>query len=172
MKKHPYPEGYVKASEYLRLTLAFLSKHKIPPSPVNYQIAYEYVTGRDGALKTNLEKLLDEFGTPSDEKMWELYQRYVHQDKEALDMIRQELRSLIWNIQGEFHRTGGNLQEYTRTLNQFASILDKPVPIDRMSTEVQKVLNDTQEVEISQNRMGSKIGNLLSEMDIIRRELE
>ena len=172
MEKHPYPEDYAKASEHLRLALSLLSRHKIPPSPLNYQIGYECVAGRNQLLENEFEGLLEQSDTPTQEDLWELHRQFFMQNEKALQMIRQELREIIASIQGEFQRSGGTLQEYTRTLNHFADILDKPLPPETMSSEVQKVIDDTQEVEQSQNRVESQISSILSDMESMRQELE
>ena len=172
MENHPYPEDYTKASENLRLALSLLSKHRIPPSPVNYHIAYECITGRDEELKNNLDQLLEESGTPTAKSMLDLYRRFIHQDEEALDTIRQEIGTIISRIQRDFHTAGGNIHSYIHKLNQFSRILNKPLSAEQMSSEAQKVLTDTQEVENSQNQLESQIGDLLTEMDSMRRELE
>lgn len=172
MEEHPYPENYTKASEHLRLALSFLSSHKIPPSPLNYQIGYECVAGRNQKLESEFEELVEQSGTPSGEELWELHRRFFMQNEKALHMIRQELRQIIASIQGEFQRSGGSLQEYTRTLNSFVDTLDNPLPPEAMSCEVQKVIDDTQEVEQSQNLVNSQISSILSDMESMRQELE
>ena len=172
MEKHPYPEDYAKASEHLRLALSLLSSHKIPPSPLNYQIGYECASGKNQNLENELGELLEQSGTPTEEQLWKLHRRFFMQNEKALQIIRQELQEIIASIQGEFQRSGGNLQEYTKTLNHFVDILDKPLPPEAMSSEVQKVIGDTQEVKQSQNQVESQISSLLFDMETMRQELE
>ena len=57
LKYHETPE---QASEYLRLALAFLGMHGIAPNPVNFTLAYEYILGRDQALKQAMDEVLTE----------------------------------------------------------------------------------------------------------------
>lgn len=172
MDEHPYQEDYTKASEYLRLALGLLSRHKIPPSPVNYQIGYECISGRNEALQNDFETLLEQTGTPTEEKLWQLYQRFFLEDEKALVAIRQELQNIIANIQQDLRQSGGKLQRYTDTLNHFSSILEKPVSNERMSVEVQKVIDDTHYIEGNQNRMESQLTHLITDMESMRRELE
>lgn len=172
VKHHPYPENYAKASEHLRLALAFLSSHRIPPSPLNYQIGYECVSGGNQQLENEFGELLEQSDTPTEENLWELHRRFFVQDEKALQMIRRELREIIGSIQDEFQRSGGNLKAYTRTLNGFASILDKPLLPEAMSSEVQKVIDETQEVEQSQNLINAQVSSILSDMESMRQELE
>jgi len=139
-------QDFAQATEHLRLALSLLSRHKIPPSHLNYQIGYECVAGENQKLENEFEELLDQIDTPREEKLRELHQRFFVQNEEALVMIRHELQQIIVNIQGEFQQSGGSLQKYTKTLNHSPDILSKPLPPEAMSNEVQKVIDETQEV--------------------------
>lgn len=172
MEKHPYPENFAKASEYLRLALSLLSNQKIPPSPLNYQIGYECVSGRNQELEKRFGELLEQSDKPTEEQLWQLHRCFFIQNEDALLAIRQELRQIISSIQDEFQRTGGNLQEYIGTLDHFSNILNEPLPPERMSSEVRKVIDETQEVEQSQNQVSSQISSILADMEAMRQELE
>ncbi|MCG7988805.1 MAG: GGDEF domain-containing protein [Candidatus Thiodiazotropha lotti] len=173
MKTIPYIEDdFAKASEYLRLVIAFLSKQAVPPSPLNYRVGYDYVTGRNKKLETAINGLLESEGDVSTESLWEAYQQFFVQDDKALESIRQELRQLITSIQGEFRRSGGDLSSYVTRLSQFSTILNDAISPEAMSAEVQKVIDDTRTMEQSQQEMESQMSNVLSEVESLRKELE
>ncbi len=56
MTENPYHEAREQAGEYLRLTLALLANHGIPVSPFNYRMGYDYVSGKNDALKRVLDE--------------------------------------------------------------------------------------------------------------------
>lgn len=173
MKTIPYIEDdFAKASEYLRLVIAFLSKQAVPPSPLNFRVGYEYVTGSNKKLVAAINGLVDSERDVSTESLWEAYQQFFVQDDKALESIRQELRHLIANIQGEFRRSGGDLSSYVNRLSQFSTILNDPISPEAMSAEVQKVIDDTRTMEQSQQEMESQMSNVLSEVESLRKELE
>lgn len=86
-------------------------------------------------------------------------------------MMRQELRRIILNAQGEFERSGGNLSSYATTLSRFADILDPSMPSELMEVEVQKVISDTRAAEKSQRHLESHVHTLLSEVESLRKEI-
>ena len=173
MQANPYSnDDYHKASEYLRLTLKLVSKYKIPPSPLNFRIGYDYVAGKSEELNTTLDEIIDQTeGNPA-ENLWEIYRRFFVQENKALDKMRQELRRIIVNMQDEFTDSGENLTSYTKTLNRFAKILDTQKSPEMMSVEVQKVIDDTHSMESSQERMESQISSIMVEVESLRKELE
>jgi len=173
MDKNPYTQDdFAEASEHLRLAISLLSKHQIPPSPMNFRMGYDYVAGKDEGLKTLLDEIISQSNGASGENLWETYRRLYVQDNEALDKMRQELRHIIVNLQGEFERSGGNLSSYAKTLNRFADVLDISTPQEAMSIEVEKVLDDTRSMEQSQLRLESNMSSIKSEVELLRKELE
>ena len=123
---NPYPENYAKASEHLRQALALLSRHQIPPSPLNFRIGYDITAGRNENLKSELEEHLERSDTPAEDDLWGLYAKHFIQDDKALDELRHELRTVVTSLQDEFTRAGGNIAGYTDTLSRLptSSILN------------------------------------------------
>lgn len=172
MKKNPYSDDHAKASEYLRLVVSYLAKQKIPNSPLNYRLGYDSISGRNEELATALEELFDQPNTPSEESLWQLYQRFFMQDEVALEVIRNDLRHIITNLQDEFERTSGGFSSYAQRLSSFANILDSSMPPETMLTAVQKAIEDTRSMERSQLQLESQISVLLNEMNALREELD
>jgi len=71
--KLSYSDNLTKASEFLRLTLSLLSKHKVPANPHFYQIGYEYVSGRNQSLIDDLDNLIDSSQVLEKSQLQELY---------------------------------------------------------------------------------------------------
>ncbi|MBL3590230.1 MAG: GGDEF domain-containing protein [gamma proteobacterium endosymbiont of Lamellibrachia anaximandri] len=173
METNPYSgDNFIKASEHLRQAISLLSQHKIPPSPMNFRMGYDYVVGKDKELATAFNEIISQPEELSEENLWEMYRRLFIQDERALEKTRQELRHIIGNIQGEFERTGGNLPSYSKTLDHFADILTTSVSPEVMAVEVQKVLDNTRSVEQSQHQFESKMSNIMTEMELLRKEME
>ncbi len=171
-RKNPYSDDNARASEHLRLALLYLTRHGIPPSPLNYRLGYDSISGSNEELRKALETLLAEPGTPSEEALWDIYQRYFTQDEKALDAIRQELRRVILSVQKEFEVSGGNLSVYAGSLSRFAGLLDSSDPSDDLLVEVEKVIEDTRAMEQSQKQLNSQIFDVLNEVSELRRELD
>lgn len=170
-KNNPYSDDYEEASSRLRLAVSLLAGHQIPPSPLNYRVGYDYVSGNNETLTQALNELVESPEQVSSENMWALYRKFFVQDEKALDMMREELRRIILNAQGEFERSGGNLSSYATTLGRFADILDPSMPSELMETEVQKVIDDTRAAEKAQRHLESHVHTLLSEVESLRTEL-
>lgn len=172
MDSNPYNDTYAQASEYFRLALALLAKHKVPPSPLNFRLGYDSVAGASTDLQAAFDALLKQSNEPSAEELWKLYRGAFIQNDEALDSMRQELRRIITSMQGQFVQSGDKLSSYSETLGHFADLLDTSPAPEIMSAEVNKVIEDTRANERSQRELGKQLSHIVSEVSSLRDELE
>jgi diguanylate cyclase len=172
MESNPYSESYEISSSYLRMAITLLSKHRIPPSPLNFRTSYDYVSGGNRDLNLALERLLQNKDELTDRNLFQLYRQFFVQDDQALEQMRLELRRIITGIQGEVGRSGADVSDYANTLQDFAKILDSSPTTEVMQSEVQKVMDNTRSMEHSQRELESQMSGMLSEVESLRRELE
>lgn len=170
--KVTYPDNFNKSSEFFRLTISLLGKYKIPAHPHNYQLGYEYVSGRNQALMDDLSKLVTQPEIPSEEQLNRIYKHYFAQDESFFEAMRQEMRDIISNIMKEFAYSDKQLSGYSQTLNQFIDILDSQSSSDKMLHQTKKVIEETQVMEQSQKNMEKQIVSVVAEIDSLRKELE
>ena len=170
--QYPYAEELdEKKAENLRMALAYLSKNKFPPCPVNYRIAYDHVAGKSAELSTVL-KDTNEQHQLTQEQLWEIYQRFFVQDKKALEKIREEMRSIVSSLHGEFQRSGGELTGFSSELDHFSNKLDTADSIHELSEDVQQMIQGTQSAIASQKKFDAYLANLESEVQQLRREID
>lgn len=168
---NPYEEDYDKASEYLRLTLPLLAKCSIPPSPLNFRMGYEHVTGRNPEFRRELEKVIDGADKPNDDALWNLYRRFFLQGEADLEVIRRELQQVINSLRIEFEHSNGSLAAYSDTLQNFSNVLESAPP-DRIPGELKKVLADTRDMEYSHEHLREQMSELAAEVETLRHEIE
>ena len=166
-----YSDNFNESSEFFRLAIALLAKHKIPAHPHNYQLAYEYVSGRNQALMDDLSQLIEQ-SSASQKQLNKIYTIYFAQDESYFDAMRQEIRHIINSIVKEFTCSGSQISDYSNTLNQFINILDNQTASQDMLHETNKVIKETHTMGQSQQQMENKIVSVLAEIDSLRKELD
>jgi len=169
---NPYTENFTQASEYLRLALALLTNCRISPSPLNFRLGYDAVSGKDETLRATFGKISRGSVEPSQDDLWTLYQQTYEQDDQAVGNMRQELRRMITNVQSQFEHSGNDLSSYVQTLNQFAGVLDGSASPEKMAVEVDKVIQHTHSTEESQKQSALNLANIAAEVSSLRNELE
>lgn len=172
-QNNSYTDDFMQASEYLRMVLPFLSKYKIPASPLNYQIGYDFMSGNNTALKKALDSYLEKSAGLSEKMLVKLYKQYSSQnDGEALDTIRQELLKIINNIQSEYDNSSGELSDYLTSLNSFVDQLSGSKEQSEMAKDTQKVIDDTRSTELNQRKFDSQMDCMMDEMQSLRQQLD
>jgi diguanylate cyclase len=169
---NPYTEDWTQAYEYLRLALAFLGSHKIPASPLHFRLAYDSIAGKDESLKQALDNLIADSNGPLTEQLWDLYKKIFAPDDRALEVIRQQLRRIIVEMQGEFEHSGSQLTVFGKALNRFASVLGSPMSPTQLASEVDQVIADTQIMTQAHFQEQQSLAMVMSDIESLRRELE
>ena len=167
-----YAENSNKTAECLRLTIAFLAKYKFPANPHNYQLAFEYVAGKNQQLINDFDKLIKSSKFPNQKQLKVLYKQYFFQNEDSLNKMRNEIKLIITNVLGELNFSDGKLSNYTQTLNQFAEILNNDDSSMDLSEETNRVIKKTLDLEQFQHGVETKMTNVLAEIDNLRKELE
>ena len=170
--KITYSDDINKSSEYFRLAISLLSKQKMSVNPHNYQMGYEYVSGRNQLFNDDLDRLIKQSDPLEENQLRVLYQHYFLQDEAFLEAMRQELRHVISKLLEEFGYSGKQLSNYTQTLHQFVDILDSQGSSSDMFEETQKVIEETNSLEKAQQGLKLQVVDIIAEVDALREELQ
>ncbi len=167
-----YSDDVRQSSEFLRLAISMLAKYRIPVDPHNYQMGYECVSGKNQALMDDLTHLIEKSKTPSQEQLESLYKSYFVQDEAFFEIMRQEIRKIIVEVLHSFGHSGGQLSNYSQTLNRFVDILDSRNSSTEMLEETHKVLDETRSMERIHKQLENQMSGVIAEINSLRKELE
>ena len=168
----PYPEAFDEACARLRRAQALLANHRIPPSPINYRLGYEAVSGHHAQLQADFDRLVAARPQPDLEALWALYRKWFLQDDTSLETLRQELKRVLSDAQAHFQGCDAGFAEYTDNLGNFAQKLDgSQLSAAALAGEVQRIVEETREFESVQREAHSKMGELMQEVEVLRSEL-
>jgi len=167
-----YPENIEQSSEFLRMAIVILAQHKMPANPHNYQISYEYVSGKNQALIDDFSKLIKHKSVPPEEQLQFLYQRYFFQDEEFLELMRLEIRRIISFVLDELTQPDKQRHSYLKTLQNFVDFLDSESETELLLNETQEVIAHTHAMKESQQHIEQQMGHAAAEIDALRKELE
>lgn len=119
-----YDDSLDKSAEYLRLVIPLCSKHGVATNPVNYAVWYEYVCGKNTALKLDIDALAAKGKQLSDEEIEALYMKHVSEcDEQTMERLHLDMRRLLHSFSDlatqaddEASHFGGTLQDYEARL--------------------------------------------------------
>jgi len=112
-----------QASVIAAKCMDFLGKYELPPTPVNYAVAYEIACGKnDSLLQTVREladnKLLDSF------RFQELYFTYIDERHELHEEMLAPISELIHDMINTFQKSADSVDKYQRQLEEGGDALD------------------------------------------------
>src|SRR5690349_10625834 len=108
---HNLPES----AELLRLVLPLMSRHKIPVTPMNYAVWYEYAAGTNEKLNTRLDAAM-KLGVDNvtEDLTISLYREFVDVNSEMhrLEKAQQLFATLHDNVSRTLEQAYGKTNEY------------------------------------------------------------
>ncbi|MEE9493987.1 MAG: GGDEF domain-containing protein [Gammaproteobacteria bacterium] len=167
---NPYSEDFNISGDYLRLTLAALTQKQIPPTPVNYRIGYDAMSG-NAKLKSAFDQIINNPEDNKNKSLWNLYQQTYTQDEAAIEIMRQDFMRVLTSVQGEFEKSDGDISTYSESLVQFANILDSATSPEDITVGLNKIVKETQDAEQSQILLKDKLSSAMDEINTLRKEL-
>ncbi|MBT3045577.1 MAG: GGDEF domain-containing protein [gamma proteobacterium symbiont of Ctena orbiculata] len=167
-----YPDSEEKAGEIFRLTVAFLAKHDLIINPVNFSLAYHYVSGEDPALNRRLDELLQAEGGWEDERIEALFRHYVCLCNEAvLRDLREELMDIVAHTLGTMIDLTGKTSIANERIQSHINTLAESNKIESVMKAVSSIISETRTLITETSQFETELLNSTEEVEKLREEL-
>ena len=162
-----------KSSEFLRLALPLMSKHRVAVTPANYAVWYDYVSGANRELNEEIDRLTEN-NTPIDASLVEtLFTKYVASwDESQCDKAREQLHNLIGQIGGSVTAAGGEVTRYQDALSGYTKQLSCDLNEHDLRHLVEELSKDTESVRATSDKLRSSLEERKREAEQLRKELK
>jgi diguanylate cyclase len=160
------------AAECLRLALPLMSKYKIPVTPANYAVWFEYVAGTNSALKADIDNRIERQETLDAELTGQLYKVYVAKwDDEKIEDARRTLLSLAESIRGSVGLADGDMQRYQASLAGASQRLDRSECTIDLRQLVSELSQETETIRESGAQLRAMLEESRRESEALRQQL-
>lgn len=166
-----------QASEYLRLALQKLSKHKAPATPVNYSLAYSYVSGKDVKVMRKMDAVLKENQPLDADTAESLYMQLFYNESLMNEHIRADLLTTVAqvigalvDIAGKTNIANGKLEGHIDSLAKSTDPCDVLKSVSSIMDETRKFVTDSRKLELDLNSSINDVSKLKEELANARRE--
>ncbi|PHS70254.1 MAG: GGDEF domain-containing protein [Methylophaga sp.] len=169
-----YSEYQDQAAEYMRLAIPLMKKHGIAMTPANYAVWYEYVSGKNVALKESLEQHIDEHNQLTDQQSRELYERFFDREREqsALFELRQNLKHVLVEVLSYVNTGLSNSKESNSHLNKCLEKLHSDMSGEEVKDVIQEILAETRTAMSAGSMLTQRLNSAVSDMQNIKKDLE
>ncbi|MBE0369876.1 GGDEF domain-containing protein [Pseudoalteromonas aurantia] len=104
------------AQEKMTKVCLFLEQHHLPPTPLNYQVTYTYISKSDTELNAALDSILNSGQKIDSIYLEQLYFEYINQG-------HQEEAAMLKNVDGILSSLHNSTRNSQRNINQFSEQL-------------------------------------------------
>jgi diguanylate cyclase len=170
MNEQKNPDQY---AELLRLTLPMMAKHRIPVTPENYSVWYQYVIGENPGLKAHVDGLIKK-GIPFNQKTnSELFDRYgSHCNIERIEGISSNLHSIMEDVNNTLASADDDTCRFGGSLDDINTAITASTPFQNIKDLLSGLLSETQRMQEITRSMQAHILVKTREVEALQTELE
>ena len=161
-----------QVAEYLQLTLDLLKREKISANPINYDLFYTYVAGKDSLLNEKIDEFLE------GEKVWnhaeakQLFQRFfASQAESCFEDIREELLKIVATSLGALIDIAGKTSLSNKQLKSHVEKLASASKPEEILTSVSLILDEARAFVTHSTKLESDLMESAREIEVLKTNL-
>lgn len=167
------PATIDQQNELLRLALPLMTRHRVPVTPENYSLWYEYVLGENPGLRTRMDELIAQEVAFSDELNQELYERFVSRcNTERIENIRTNLQGVMRDVNTTLGSANASAERFGSNLGQIGVSLKGKKPLDDIHSYLGQLLLETEQMQRMISSLKQHIQAKSDEVVLLQKELE
>jgi len=168
-----YNEQDERTAEWMRLALSNMKQHEIAPTPANYSLWFEYVSGSNLALVEAIDHEIGQSGTLTAQQSRLLYEQFFDDDKDRVAMfeMRQELARLLKQVLNYVYTGVTTTDRSNSHLQSMLSRLQPDLNRQQLHTLIEEVLIETRLAVSSGELLNEQLNSAMSEVAALKKEL-
>jgi len=156
----------------LRMALGLMAQHTVAPTPIHYTIWYEYATGANPELTTEMARLIGEGISLTPEIHQSLYEQFILDgDRVTGQKILKEIQRIIDEVSKEVKAAGGQVAQQGEKLEALASPLEQVNDLAAVRKVVDFLIYTTREILRSSNHLENRLSEATLEVDTLRQKM-
>ncbi len=161
------------SSERLRMALPLMAKYKIPVTPENYWVWYQYVSGDLVPIRESIDRLIDAGGHIDETATQALYQRYVaSQDQQHVASAGDTIRRLIESMTSSLNTADSEVTRYEASLGECAEALDTDISSEQLKALIDALTKSTQRMHEGSTSLHANLDESREEVKALKEELK
>lgn len=145
-----YQDTVEQAEIHLQKTIAFLKHHRLPASPINYCVAYEYVSNNNSDICTLIDEDIQSGKKIDSFLMEQLYKHCVLQHDDSSEKLLGNVGSIMKSTQKHTQKAQRDSSHYMTLLDEGLVLLSDQ-DLDTSKQVIDKLLKATSYAKKTQN---------------------
>lgn len=161
------------SSERLRMALPLMAKYKVPVTPQNYWVWYQYVSGDVMPIRESIDRQIDAGGHIDEAATRALYQRYGEsQDQQHVANAEDTIRRLIESMTSSLNTADSEVTRYEVSLGECAEALNTDISSDQLKALVDALTKSTQRMHEGSTSLHANLDESRDEVKALKEELK
>lgn len=168
-----YDENKEKAAQYLKQVVPKLVELNLPTNPINYAIWYEYITGRNSQLNSEIDQLVANTTHFSKKIAEDLYFRHIQTDDSAeITKANEELKKSFIELISSIHGLSEDNQDFIELLSDQAKIITQDTDLETFQYEIKRTLDASAKIQLSNSVYQQKFMSKAKELETLKSDFE
>jgi len=169
-----YSEDKDQIAEYMRLAIPLMTKNGVPMTPENYTVWYEYVSGKNAALKEKIDEYLEQNDGISQQQSQELYEKFFDRGKDqaALAEMRQDLRRVLTEVLNFVSAGAVTSANSSKKLKACLERFSGNMSQEEVHEVIEQVLEETKIAASSGELLTERLNSAVADIQGLKKDLE
>lgn len=163
-----------ESAEILRLALPLMSRYKIPVTPRNYAVWFEYAAGSNRLLSERLDALISSGAPINSGVISALYAEFIDAGYELshLEKAQKIFAELHDSISGALSTALGDTSEYGNSLDRFQSRIKADMSMEQLDFLLREMASSTETMLGSNRVLMKELEKSREETTILKHQLQ
>jgi len=163
---------YDRTVYIVRNAIPRMSEFRIPITPSNYAVWYEYLSDTNQALRQEMDALLSHGQPITDGDMKGLYERFLKERAEEHWMVKTAFRRMVSTLMSHIENADGQYCAFSAELNAIAISLAGDVSAKQLDELMSRSVRATNTALEQGKELKQRLSSLATEMEDVRGKLE
>ncbi|MAD76448.1 MAG: GGDEF domain-containing protein [Rheinheimera sp.] len=165
-----YQDSLQQALEKAGLVKAFLQHNQLAIHPINYAVAYDYISGNNAGLCKAIEQKLASKAVFDDFIMAELYQRWLADENAQQEQLLHEVTGIVGRLSGYTDLAAEATGHFVQQLEQ--QLHDLTIAPAKVTDIAGIIMTQAQSYQQQQQQLHSQLAMANKQSHQLRHELE
>lgn len=136
-------DDYAQAIKYLKMVLPAMAQLKIPTTPENYSVWYEYTSGKNPALVKKIDALKAEgreFTQTVNDNLFEIF--IAKRPQLSINQLNASVKSVIDNLLAQIQREDQGIDGYSESLENLTHQVAQISQLSDLETLISKLVSE------------------------------
>jgi len=166
-------DDYAQAIKYLKMVLPEMAHHKIPTTPENYAVWYEYTTGKNPALVKKIDAIKADdrpFTQNVNDNLYEIF--IAKRPQLSINQLNASVKNVIDNLLAQIHKEDQGLCGYSESLEKLSGQVTSIAQLSDLESLIERLISEAHVRSKENEAFRKQINEMSKEVEDLDKRLK